>query len=462
MKITREEAAPREVVLNIEFDSEDIEPYLDRSYKRVVKRVQVPGFRPGKAPRVIVENYVGRGALVRESLDFILQESLDKALKEEDLEAFGEPDIEVVEIDPLSFKAVVPLEPIVDLAEFRSIRMEPESIEVSEEDVNQVLEQMRYSAAPWEPADRPVRFGDLVTLDVDGSVDGKKVANEKGVEFIPDKDNPSPFPGFSVYLEGLKKEEYKEFTLPIAEDYLESSLAGKECRFNVKVLEIKEKLLPALDDEFAKDVRDGYSTLEALRTSVLDDLTERAEKTAQRAFQEKALEQVISGASLEVSEFTTNKEIDHMLEEQLQDIQGRRMDLDTYLQSAGKSQEELQESIRPAALERLNRAFIVRKLADVEGIEVSTGDIDAEIETLASSSGESGDALRKAFSSDHARSSIGSAILQRRVLEQLEQIVQGKAEDPAAPSTEESAELKEDQSTAGTEEEEPPQEETTA
>ena len=314
MKITREEAAPREVVLNIEFDSEDIEPYLDRSYKRVVKRVQVPGFRPGKAPRVIVENYVGRGALVRESLDFILQESLDKALKEEDLEAFGEPDIEVVEIDPLSFKAVVPLEPIVDLAEFWSIRMEPESIEVSEEDVNQVLEQMRYSAAPWEPADRPVRFGDLVTLDVDGSIDGKKVANEKGVEFIPDKDNPSPFPGFSVYLEGLKKEEYKEFTLPIAEDYLESSLAGKECRFNVKVLEIKEKLLPELDDEFAKDVRDGYSTLEALRTSVLDDLTERAEKTAQRAFQEKALEQVISGASLEVSEFTTNKEIDHMLE----------------------------------------------------------------------------------------------------------------------------------------------------
>ena len=445
MKITREEAAPREVVLNIEFDSDDIEPYLDRSYKRVVNRVQVPGFRPGKAPRFILENYVGRVALVRESLDFILQESLDKALKEEDLESFGEPDVEVVEIDPLSYKAVVPLEPIVDLNDFRSIRLEPEQAEVSQEEVDKVLEHMRYSSAPWEPADRPVQFGDLVTLDVDGSVEGKKVANEKGVEFIPDKDNPSPFPGFSVYLEGLKKEASKEFTLPIAEDHRDPALAGKECRFNVKVLEIKEKLLPALDDEFAKGAGDGHETLEDLRASILTDLTEQTEKTARRAFQEKALEQVVAGASLEISDFTTNKEIAHLLEEQLQDFQGRRMDLDTYLQGAGKSREEVRESLKPAAKERLTRAFVVRKLAEVEGIEVAGGEIDAEIDDLASSSGESGESLRKAFSSENARNSIASALLQKRVLERLEQIVQGIAEDSTALDEEKSSEPAEDQ-----------------
>ena len=429
MKVTREDTAQREVSLNIELESADIEPYLERSYRRLVTKAQIPGFRPGKAPRYIVETFLGKEAMVRDSLDLILQESLDKAIEQESLEILGEPDLELLEIDPFSFKAVVSLEPLVDLGDFRSLRLEPEPVEVTEEQVDEVLERMRYSAAPWEPVDRPVKFGDLVTLDVDGVIEGEVAADDKGVDFIPMLDNPHPFPGFSVYLEGMKRDESKEFTLKVPEDYSDTTIAGKDCHFHAKVLEIKEKLLPDLDDEFAKGVGAGHESLEVLRASVLEDLTNHVESAAQRAFQDRSLEEVIKGASVEASDLMTNREIDHLLEERAQAVQGRRVDMDSYLQDAGKTPDELRDELRPVARERLTRVFVIRSLAREEGIEVVPEDIESELDSIVTSTGESNDDLRRALSTDSAMSSIGSAILQRRVLERLSQIVQGTAED---------------------------------
>ena len=424
MKVTREEASPREVILNIELESTDVQPFLDSSYDRVANRIQIPGFRPGRAPRFLVENYVSREAMVRDSLDAILQQTLDRAIEDESLDIFGQPDVELLEVDPVSYKAVVPLEPVVQLQDLDSIHLEPESVEVTEEQVDQVMEQLRYDAAPWEPADRTVKYGDLLNLNVEGTVEGKTVAEDKGVDYIPSQDNLRPLPGFSVYLEGMSKDQTKEFTLPVPEDDTDAIIAGKECRFTVKVLEIKEKILPALDDEFAKGVGDGHDSLEALRASTLEDLTGRVERAAQLGFQERCFEEVIKNTSFEVSELTTNREIDRLLEEQAQAVHGRQADVDTYIQNAGKSREELREELRPTAQDRLTRYLVVRKLAQDDNIEVSPEEIDAEIETLASGSSEYRDSLRQAFSTENARSSIGNAILTRKVFERLAQRVQ--------------------------------------
>jgi trigger factor len=167
LKVTREEASPREVILNIELESTDVQPFLDSSYDRVANRIQIPGFRPGRAPRFLVENYVSREAMVRDSLDAILQQTLDRAIEDESLDIFGQPDVELLEVDPVSYKAVVPLEPVVQLQDLDSIHLEPESVEVTEEQVDQVMEQLRYDAAPWEPADRTVKYGDLLNLNVE-------------------------------------------------------------------------------------------------------------------------------------------------------------------------------------------------------------------------------------------------------------------------------------------------------
>ena len=428
MKVTREENATREVQLNVELDSDDIEPYLDRAYRRLVNKVQIPGFRRGKAPRVILENHVGREALVRENLDFIIQESLDKAIEDESLKTFGEPDVELVEIDPFSFKAVMALAPVVELGDFRSLRLEPEPVEVTEEQVGEALEHIRLEAAPWEPAEGPVKFDDLVTLDVDGTIEGNVVADDRGVDYIPREDNPQPFPGFSIHLEGMKKDDSKEFVLGVPEDYPDSSLANKECRFKVKVLEVKRKVLSELDDEFAKGVGDGYESLDALRSSILESLTSQVKRVAERALQEKSLQEVLKEASVEVSDLTTNREIDHLMEEQTRALQGRRMDMDSYLREAGKSREELRDEFRPVAVERLTRFLVMREIAQEEGIEVSSEDIDAEIDVLTSGSGQSEESLRQTLSTEDTRSSIGNAILARTVLERLAGIARGEFE----------------------------------
>ena len=434
MKISREETSPREVVLNIELESDELEPYLDRSFRRVVNKVQIPGFRPGKAPRWLVENQVGKEGLIRDSLDYIVQESLDKALKEEDLESFGEPNVEQLEIEPLSFKATVPLEPIADLGDFRSLRLDPETVEVTGEQVDRAIELLRYDAAPWEPAERPVSFGDLVTLDVDGFIDDNRVANDRAVDFIPAQDNPLPFPGFSENLAGMDKDESKEFAIQIPEDHRDNTIAGKECRFAAKVLEIKTKALPELDDEFAKGVGDGHDSLEALRSSVDEKLKEQLERSAERAFEERGLEEVIKGASIEVSNLTTDREIDNLFEGRLHAMEGRHIDMDTYLQQVGKSRDEIREELRPAAEERLAHYLVVRKLAQEESIEVSPEEIEGEVESLTSRQPESGDAMREALSSDDARSSIRNAILTRKVVGRLAQIMRGEiAADETAP-----------------------------
>ncbi|MCH8897790.1 MAG: hypothetical protein IIC33_05800, partial [Chloroflexi bacterium] len=213
MKVTKESVTSIEVTLNVEMDSADEDPFLDRSYRRAVGRLQIPGFRKGKAPRSIVESYVGRTALVQEALDFMIPETLDQALKDEDLQAFAEPQVEVLEIEPVSFKAVVPLEPVVDLGDYQNIRIDKTPVEITDEQVNDVIERLRRESAPWETADRGVEWGDLLNLNVKGSVDDEEVVNDQGVDYIPQEDNVLPFPGFAAYLEEMTEGQEKDFTL---------------------------------------------------------------------------------------------------------------------------------------------------------------------------------------------------------------------------------------------------------
>lgn len=428
MKVTKEAVNSTEVTLNIEMDSEDEDPFLDRSYRRTVNQIKIPGFRPGKAPRSIVENYVGRTALIHEALDFMVPETLDKVLKDEELKAFVEPEIEVLEVEPVSFKAVVPLEPLVDLGDIHSIHLEKEEVEVSEEKVDEVVERLRQESAPWEPVDRPVRFGDMLNLDVKGTMEGEQVINDEGVDYLPEEANVLPFPGFAPYLEGMTEGEEKEFTLAIPEDYPREQYAGKDCEIQVKVLSIKEKQPPELDDEFAKGVGEGFDDLEALRTHVRDRLIEEEEDRVTHELQDKSLEELLKIATVEASDMLFHRELDAVLQERERALSNQRLDMATYLSFTGQTQEEFREQLRPGAEERLTRYLVMRKLAKQEGIEVTAEETQEEVESMISSAGESADAMRQAFTSENARESIRSSLLNRKVIERLVEIVQANEE----------------------------------
>jgi len=426
LNVTKDSVTTTEVTLTISMDSDDEEPFLNRSYRRVASRVRIPGFRPGKAPRAVVENHMGREALVHEALEFMIPESLDQVLKDEDIQAFMEPQLEVIDMAPVSFKAVVPLEPVVELGEFQAIRLERETVEVTGDQVDHVLEDLRFESAPWEPVERPLAFGDLVTMNVKGSIEGEEVIDDNGIDYIPAMDNNMPFPGFSVYLEGMAEEQNKEFTLSVPDDYPQENYAGKECRFNVEVLTIKEKNLPELDDEFAKGVRDGYESLEALTDFVRQRLIDEAEVNETRRLEASSLEELKKLAKIEASKLVYQRELDLMYEERERSLRNQQIDMELYLSYAGQTEDELREQMKPQAEERLNTMLVLRKLADLENIEISDEDVEGEITNLISSTGgESETAMRQALNTENAKESVRSSLMNRKIMARLVEITQG-------------------------------------
>lgn len=435
MRVTRDNSTPIEITLTVEFEPEDENPFLERSYRRTVSRINIPGFRRGKAPRHIVESMVGRATLLQEALDFMVPETLDKVLTDEEVSAFGEPSIEVTDLEPVSFTATIPLEPTIDLGDYLSIRVEHEPVEIGEEQVDDVISRIQEEQAVWEPVERAAAYGDRLNLDVNGEIDGELVVDDQDVEYVPNEDNVLPFPGFAPNLVGLSEDDESEFAVTIPEDYPREQYAGKEVQFKVSVLSVKEKNVPELDDEFAKSVGDGFDDVEALRSNIRESLTNQAEATARNELEQKSLEALCDAAIVNASPILYERELEAMQADRERMLRQQGLDLPTYLRFMGKSNEEFLEEMRPSAERRLVGGLVMRKLAEVEEIEISDEDIQSETDRLFEMSTgeeaeqESLDNLRQFLASQSTRDNIRSSLHSRRVLERLTDITQGKLDE---------------------------------
>ena len=451
MKVTRDNSSPIEVTLTVELATADENPFIERSYRRVVSRLNIPGFRRGRAPRHIVESMMGRTALLQEALEFMVPETLDQVLQDEEVSAFGEPSIEVTELEPVSFTATVPLEPTVDLGDYRGIRVESDPAEVTEEEVDGVLDRVRDEQAVWEPVERAAVYGDRLNLNVLGTMDEETVVEDEDVEFIPNEENVLPFPGFAPNLVGLSEDDESEFTITVPEDYPREQYAGKDVQFKVSVLSVKEKALPELDDEFAKSVGEGFDDLEALRNSIRESLTSQAENAARSELEQKSLEALCDVAVVNASPLLYERELEAMQADRERMLRQQGLDLATYLRFMGKSPDEFLDEMRPNAERRLVSALVMRKLAEVEEIEISDDDVQSETDRLLGlSTGEEEqdesnlDSLREFLGSESTRDNIRSTLHSRRVMDRLVDIAQGNLdEDGGAEASPESAETAE-------------------
>lgn len=433
MKVTRENSSPIEVTLTVELATEDENPFIERSYRRTVSRINIPGFRRGRAPRHIVESMVGRVALVQEALEFMVPETLDKVLQDEEVSAFAEPSIEVTDLEPVSFTAKVPLEPTVDLGNYRSIRVESEAASVEEEEIENVLERLQEEQAVWEPVERAAQYGDRLNLNVHGSMDEETVVEDEDVEYVPNEENVLPFPGFAPNLVGLAEDDETEFTITVPEDYPREQYAGQEIDFKVSVLSVKEKNLPELDDDFAKSVGQGFDDLASLRTNIQESLTAQAEAAARNELEQKSLEALCDAAVVNASPILYERELDAMVADRERMLRQQGLDLTTYLRFVGKTDEEFMDEMRPTAERRLVSGLVLRKLAEVEEIEITDDDVQSEADRLLGlSAGEEEeettnlDSLREFLGSESTRDNIRSSLHSRRVMERLTDITQGK------------------------------------
>ncbi|MCJ7510303.1 MAG: trigger factor [Dehalococcoidia bacterium] len=434
MKVSSERIPESQVVLEIEVEPERLERSLERAYRRLAQKAEVPGFRKGKAPPHMLERYLGRDAVMQEALGLLIPEVYNQAIEEENIEAIDHPSIEVVQQEPLILKATVPVRPSVDLGSYREVRVGREPVTVSEEQVNEELEELRHRYAILEPVDRPLQTGDQVRADVRVNVDGRSVFSEDDAEFRLRQGVHLLLPGFAEQLLGSEKGVERQFSIDVPQDYPQRPLAGKTCLCRVLVKEIKEERLPELDDAFAAIVGEGFPTLQALRERLESDVRQSVEQEADARHREKVVDGVVAGASVEFPPVLAEREMEQLLRERLS-ASGAR-DIERYLRQVGRSEEELRQELRLQAVERIQNSLVLGKVAEVEGISVGKEDIDAEIERLAASSGPRADELRKVFGSAGAREALERSLFTRKTVERLVAIASGEA--PPVEAAEES------------------------
>lgn len=431
VRITQGETVDLQTVLHIELEDADTEPYLDMGYRKVRPYVTYPGFRKGRAPRHIVMQMVGREAILNEALDSMLPEIAGKAIQEQQIEMGGVPSMEVLDLDPVTFRATVPLRPQVDIGAYRDIRIDAEEIEVSQsqDDVQERLEQLRRSMSSWEPVERPTRMGDMVTMTATATVEGESVLDETDTVYILDADAAHPFPGFAEALAGAELDATREFDLDVPDDFENSDVAGKRAHVQVTVSDAKEQILPELDEEFAQGVGEGYDSLEALREQIESELNAEAENAARQRLSEAAMQSLMDGASAEIAPMIIDNEVNYMMNEQAQMLAGMNIRMDDYIRATGATEAEVRESLREEAANRIKRSLALSKLSELEGIEVSDDDVEERIEFILerqAQAAENADAEPPEITDD-VRAGVRQALRTEKTLERLVAIAKGEA-----------------------------------
>ena len=428
MKVTNEKTENRQAYLKIEVEPSEIETSTEKAYHRLVKKVNIPGFRRGNAPRPVFERHFGKHELFHEMLDDLVPDVYTKALKEQNIEPVAEPKIELESEEPVIIKAVVPLKPVVSLGDYKTIDLKPQPVEVTDEMINSVVEQLRHQHATWEAAERPVEFGDLVTIDVESTMKGEPFVNQKGVQYQVIKETISPAPGFAEQLAGMKKEEEKEFRLQYPADYPQKEVQGNESTFKVKIIEIKHEKLPEVTDEFAKQVATDISSVAAMRQQISDDLKKRVEDRCKRDFEDRVIEAATAMSKVEYPPVLVDIEVERSLERSLRYLQNSGQNIEAYLKSINKTVDQLREELKPSSTKRVAESLVVGKIAEQEQIKVDHAEIDVEIEEMVKNSTGDKDELRKALQTQRNHESIEDTLVARKTIQRLVEIAQSQKE----------------------------------
>jgi trigger factor len=385
-------------VLTVEVDAETFNQGLDEAFKKVVKQVNVPGFRKGKMPRGMFEKRFGVESLYQDALDIILPDAYENAIKETGIEPVDRPEVDVEQIEKgqnLIFTAKVTVKPEVKLGEYKGLEVEKLEDTVTDEEVDAEIKQLQERNAELVVKEEgTVENGDTVVIDFEGFVDGEAFEGGKAENYSLEIGSGSFIPGFEEQLVGIATGEEKDVEVNFPEEYHAENLAGKPATFKVKVHEIKAKELPELDDEFAKDVDDEVETLDELKAKTRTRLEETKKRDAENSLKDTLIEKASENAEIDIPEAMVNTELDRMLREFEQRLQMQGMNLDLYFQFSGQDENALREQMKEDAGKRVRVNLTLEAIAKAENIEVSEEEISAELENMATMYGVSADEIK--------------------------------------------------------------------
>lgn len=373
--------------LTIEASAEDLEKAIEKAYQKQKSQISIPGFRKGKVPRQMVEKMYGKEVFYEDAANALIPDAYEKALEECEEDIVSSPKIEVTQIEagkPFVFTATVALKPEVKLGKYKGVKVDKIDVAVTDEEVDaEINKELEKNARNITVEDRAVKDGDITTLDFEGFVDGVAFDGGKGENYPLTIGSGAFIPGFEEQLVGAEIGKEVEVKVTFPEDYQAENLKGKDAVFKCTVKEIKEKQLPALDDEFASEVSE-FDTLAEYKEDVKKNLAEKKEKDAKNAKENAAVQAAVEVSEMEIPEAMLETQQRQMIDEFAQRITMQGLSMEQYFQFTGTNYQQMLEQVKPQAEERIKSRLVLEAIAAAENLEATEEEYEKELETMAS------------------------------------------------------------------------------
>lgn len=404
------------VVISFSASKEEFAKGLDSAFKRAVKRVNAPGFRKGKLPRAVFNKMYGEEALYQDAVDAVLPAAYTKAIDELKVSPLAMPDIDVKEISKengVSFEAVVTVKPNVELGEYKHLGIKKEKVEVTDADVEERLERLLSNQAEWQIKEGEAKKGDIVVIDFKGFIGDEAFEGGEAKGYELELGSGSFIPGFEDQLEGKVAPVDTEVNVTFPENYQVADLAGKEAKFEVTIHDVKEKVLPELTDEFVKEFsKEAASTVAEYKEKLRGEIKVQKEEAAAKAYSDKVISTAVENAKLTVPTKLIDQEVNSMFEQFAGNLSRQGLSFELYEQFTGKGADELKAEMRSDAENKIKTSFVLGEIAEVEKVEVTEADIDAEVKELATMYNMTEEGVRTRISVEDLR---GELIIQKTV-----------------------------------------------
>ena len=420
--------------LTFEIQPDKIKEGLDIAFNKVKKSLNVPGFRKGRVPRQIFNKMYGEEALYQDALNALLPEAYANAVSESKIKPVSQPEINVESMEKDSawvLSAKVTVEPEVELGEYKGLEVMKHSTDVSDKEVADELERRRQQQAELVlKEDEPAAEGDTVVIDFEGKVDGKSFDGGKAENYSLELGSKTFIPGFEDQLVGHKAGDEVEVKVTFPDDYQAKDLQGKDAVFEVKIHEVKQKELPELDDDFAKDIDDDVDTLEELKAKVKDEIKEQKEAAAKNAVQEEAISKAVENAKIgDIPEAMIEDDVQRQMDQYFSGMQQQGINPDMYFKLTGTSEEDLRKQLREGSEERVKTNLVLEAIVEKENIEISEDEINDEIKDLATQYGMDEKAVRSALSDDMLKHDISIRKVVQEMTDSAKQDLPEKKEE---------------------------------
>ncbi len=447
--IHSEEDSERQLKVTIEVPEERVQKQMRSAARALARDINIPGFRPGKAPYNVIVQRVGADALRADSIQDMLDSVVEEALEEIEVTPYRPASLDDLEMDPFLIKLTVPLEPKVVLGDYRAIRKEVEQVQVTEEALNESLENIRNHHQILEQVERPAELGDLITVSGEGKLDdedGGIIWQEENTDLVMDPEKIFPDLPFVENLLGMSAEEEKEFSFTFPEETEEEELAGKSVFFQVRVSNVQSRELPELNDDLAQKEGD-YQTLAEMTEAISKELLEQAERQAKSDLMDEVVDEMLAEAEIVFPPAVVDAELDNRMESFQEQITRSGWQWQDWLTLQSESEDSLKESWREDAIEGVRRGLVLGHFIEQEMITVEMADIDEKVDTVLERFGDNEELkeqLRSIYTQGQGLQSLSNDIVMEKAQERIEAIVTGNAPDlDALAQTEESADEEE-------------------